>query len=93
MLKCLVCSHVDNIKESSNNEGKKGKKISLYYRLKCNKLRGVLRSLMETAPIYICSEMTFLMYLHSMYPFLTDTCFLYICSRPFCRIHALGILF
>ena len=31
MLKCLVCSHVDNIKESSSNEGKKGKKISLYY--------------------------------------------------------------
>ena len=46
----LVSSHVDNIKESSNNEGKKGKKISLYYRLKCNKLRGVLGSLMETAP-------------------------------------------
>src|SRR5580658_9018308 len=48
VLKRLVCSHVDNIKESSNNEGKKGKKISLYYRLRCNKLRGVLRSLMET---------------------------------------------
>ena len=59
MLKCLVCSHVDNIKESSNNEGKKGKKISLYYRLKCNKLRGVLRSLMETAPIYTRSESLF----------------------------------
>jgi hypothetical protein len=62
MLKCLVCSHVDNIKESSNNKGKKGKKISLYYRLKCNKLRGVLRSLMETAPIYTRSENTFQRY-------------------------------
>jgi hypothetical protein len=65
MLKCLVCSHVDNIKESSNNEGKRGKKISLYYRLKCNKLRGVLRSLMETAPIYTRSEITFQRYLRT----------------------------
>ena len=101
MLKCLVCSHVDNIKESSNNEGKKGKKISLYYRLKCNKLRGVLRSLMETCSYLYSLEnhfshvSTYILQLwpdtSSMYPAMPDTCFLYI-SFSFCRIHALRIL-
>ena len=38
---------------------------------------------METAPIYIRSEITFLMYLHSMYPFLTDTCFLYVLQNRY----------
>ena len=101
MLKCLVCSHVDNIKESSDNEGKKGKKISLYYRLKCNKLRGVLRSLMETCSYLYSLENHFshvskyILQLwpdtSPMYPAMPDTCFLYI-SFSFCRIHALRIL-
>ena len=77
------------------------RKISLYYRLKCHKLRGVLRSLMETCS-YLYSLENHFSHVSNynlqlwpdtspMYPAMPDTCFLYI-SFSFCRIHALRIL-
>ena len=59
--------------------------------LKCNKLRGVLRSLMETCSYLYSLENHFShvsTYILQLWP---DTCFLYI-SFSFCRIHALRLL-
>ena len=54
MLKCLVCSHVDNIKEVViMNERKVENTIIL-------STENVISC--ETAPIYTCSEMTFQWY-------------------------------